>query len=398
MRVAVVGGGIIGVAVARTLAQDYGATVTLYEKEDVLGHHQTGHNSGVVHAGLYYEPGSLKARLCRQGSIMMAEFAEDRGIPFERCGKVVVGTTAAELPALEAIFAKAVANGVPGVRLVDRARLADIEPSARGVAAIHSPNSAITDYVRVTLALADDVRAAGGDIRLATAVTAITAVQSEVLVTSNDSVESQAFDLAITCAGLQSDRLADRSGDGGDPRIVPFTGSYFLLRPEKRELVNGLIYPVPNPQYPFLGIHLTRRIDGEVMVGPNAFLAGGRESYRCGGFVGRDVASALTYPGMWRFAAANLSAGFRELRAALDKNAFIREAQKYVPEITGADVIPGFRGVRAQAMFRNGALADDFVISGRGRIVAVRNAPSPGATSSLAIAEYLAERAVARLV
>lgn len=388
VRAAVVGGGIVGVAVARELLlSDRAAEVVLFEKEDRLAAHQTGRNSGVVHAGLYYEPGGLKAALCRRGAGQLRELAARRGVPFEECGKVVVARDGSELARLRTIFERATANGVPGVRMIDGAELARIEPHARGIAALHSPTTAITDYAAVTRALAQDFTEAGGELRLGARVTAIDDGGTRVSVLAGGRAEL--FELVVNCAGLQSDRLAKASGDNPNPRIVPFFGAYLLLRPERRSLVNGLIYPVPDPRYPFLGVHLTKRIDGEIMVGPNAFLSGGREAYNGLELVPRDLAAVAGFGGFWRFAAGNIPAAFREGRTVLSRKAFIEAARDYVPELALADVVPGSRGIRAQAMNADGSLVDDFVITGSNRVVHVRNAPSPGATSSMAIAEHI---------
>ncbi|ETT27808.1 L-2-hydroxyglutarate oxidase [Rhodococcus aetherivorans] len=393
LRAAVVGGGIIGAATARKLAM-HGADVTLFEKEPRLAAHQTGHNSGVVHAGLYYPPGSLKARLCRRGVQLLAEFTAARGLPYEECGKLVVALDDSELDRLDAIHDRAVANGVPGIRRIGPDEITDIEPHARGIAALHSPHTAIVDYVAVTTALADDVTAAGGTVRLATPVTAIRSLGDEVLVGTDTGTDG--FDLVITCAGLQSDRLAHGAGDLATPAIVPFLGDYHLLRPEAAGRVRGLIYPVPDPRYPFLGVHLTKRIDGAIMVGPNAFLAPGREAYRRRSGSLRDLRDALVFPGFRHFAVHNVPAATRELRTAVSIRRFVAEAAKYVPGLTVADVLPGPRGIRAQAMEADGSLVDDFVITGHGRVVHLRNAPSPGATSSMAIAEHLVGAALER--
>ncbi|WP_125610486.1 L-2-hydroxyglutarate oxidase [Specibacter cremeus] len=396
VRAVVVGGGIIGTAVARELLHSGTATeVTLFEKEAALSTHQTGHNSGVVHAGLYYEPGGLKATLCRRGVGLLRELAARRNVPFDECGKVVVARDEAERGRLHAIHARAVANGVPGVRLIDRDELAVLEPHARGIAALHSPTTAIIDYPAATRALAADFTEAGGTVRLGTPVRSLTDDGGRVTVELGTAPE--VFDLAVNCTGLQSDRLAARSGDGRSPRIVPFFGAYFLLRPERRAMVNGLIYPVPDPRYPFLGVHLTRRIDGEVMVGPNAFLAAGREAYGPWRASARDLADVAGFGGFWRFAAGNVPAAFREGRTVASKRAFVAAARAYVPELRVADVVPGGRGIRAQAMNDDGSLVDDFVITGSRRLLHVRNAPSPGATSSMAIAEHIVRQAAERL-
>lgn len=388
VRAAVVGGGIVGVAVARELlVSGTAAEVTLYEKEPQLASHQTGRNSGVVHAGLYYEPGGLKAALCRRGVGLLQELTARRHVPYDECGKVVVARDETELARLRVIFDRALANGVPGVRMIDAAELARIEPHARGIAALYSPTTAITDYAAVTRALAEDVTEAGGRVLLGQEVTGMHDDGTRVSVVSGSGAAT--FDLVVNCAGLQSDRLAKASGDSANPRIVPFFGAYFLLRPERRSLVNGLIYPVPDPRYPFLGVHLTKRIDGEIMVGPNAFLAGGREAYNALALVPRDLAAVAGFGGFWRFAAGNIPAAIREGRTVLSRKVFIEAARAYVPELGVADVVPGRRGIRAQAMNPDGSLVDDFVITGSKRILQVRNAPSPGATSSMAIAEHI---------
>ncbi|MEW1823645.1 L-2-hydroxyglutarate oxidase [Arthrobacter sp. NPDC080031] len=395
VRAAVVGGGIIGVAVARQLTRSLGnAEVTVFEKENQLAGHQTGHNSGVVHAGLYYKPRSLKARLCRRGVDLLRQFAAEKNLGYEECGKVVVAHHARELDRLKAIHARAIANGVPDVRMVSADELTMIEPHARGLAALHSPRTAIVDYRAITIALAQDVRAASGNILLGLGVTGVEDHGREVRLRSSRGTE--AFDVVITCAGLQSDRLAHGAGDPADPRIVPFFGDYFLLRPEKRSLVKGLIYPVPDPRYPFLGVHLTKRIDGAILVGPNAFLAGGREAYRRAQLSPADLRAVLGFPGFWRFAAGNLPAAAREARTVINTRAFVKEAQKYVPDILPGDVTRGPRGIRAQAMTSDGSLVDDFVITGTSRVLHVRNAPSPGATSSMAIAEHIVAEAMGR--
>ncbi|AWK75345.1 hydroxyglutarate oxidase [Rhodococcus oxybenzonivorans] len=395
VRAAVVGGGIIGLAVARELLHRIdGLELTLFEKETRVAAHQTGHNSGVVHAGLYYTPGSLKARLCLRGVTLLRQYAQEKGVRYEECGKVVIAHDSSEIARMNAIFERAVSNGVPDVRLLDGGAIRDIEPHARGVAAIHSPRTAIIDYVAVAEALAGDVGAAGGRVRLGTEVVGLESRAREAVVTTSRGTES--FDLVVTCAGLHSDRVAVLSGESRSPRVVPFSGDYFLLQPERSSLVKGLIYPVPDPRYPFLGVHLTKRIDGRIMLGPNAFLALGREAYTRRDWSVRDTASAIGFPGFWRFARGNVAAAVREARTVLSAEAFVREAQKYVPDVCRADVTRGPRGIRAQAMNADGSLEDDFVITGAHRVIHVRNAPSPGATSSLAIAEYVVDEALAR--
>lgn len=395
VRAAVIGGGIIGLAVARELLHRMdGVEVTLFEKESRVAAHQTGHNSGVVHAGLYYPPGSLKARLCRRGVTLLQQYAENKGVAYEECGKVVVAHDSSEVARMDAIFDRAVANGVPGIRKVPGEEIPEIEPHARGVAAVHSPHTAIIDYVAVAEALAADIAAAGGRVLLGREVVGLDNRTAETVVTTRQG--SEAFDLVVTCAGLQSDRVALMSGEPRSPRVVPFFGDYFLLEPERSSLVKGLIYPVPDPRYPFLGVHLTKRIDGRIMLGPNAFLAFGREAYDRRGWSASDVMSAVGFPGFWRFAVHNTAAAVREARTVFSTGQFVKEAQKYVPDVRRSDVTRGPRGIRAQAMNADGSLEDDFVITGAGRVVHVRNAPSPGATSSLAIAEHVVTEVIAR--
>ncbi len=383
-----VGGGIIGTAVARRLTEVLpDASVTVLEKEHELAAHQTGHNSGVVHAGLYYEPGSLKARLCRRGMTLLKEFCAERGLPYDECGKVLVALDDVERGRLDAIEDRARRNGVPDVRRLTADELREVEPHVRGVAGLHSPSTAITDFAAVTRALAADAVAAGASVRYGIRVTGLTTSAGEVVVTGNDFGE--AFEHVVVCAGLQADRLAVLAGDDPDPRIVPFRGEYHLLRAERRELVRGLVYPVPDPRYPFLGVHLTKRVDGEVLVGPNAVLALAREGYRRRDVSAADLRDVLAWPGFRRFARQHWRTGVRELDGSMRKRAFVAAARRYVPELRAADVVPGPSGVRAQALALDGSLVDDFRLSRTGRVTSLRNAPSPAATSSLAIAEHL---------
>ncbi|MDP5226948.1 MULTISPECIES: L-2-hydroxyglutarate oxidase [Arthrobacter] len=393
-RIAVVGGGIIGAAVARELTRRLpDALITLFEKEEGVAAHQTGHNSGVVHAGLYYAPGGLKARLCRRGVGLLEDFAAEHGVPYERCGKVVVALDAEERGRLEAIFNRATRNGVPGVRLIDGAELREIEPEARGIAAIHSPGTAIIDYVAVTRALVEDARQAGADVRLGTEVLGLDALPDGG-VRLRSSTGEERFDHVVACAGLQSDRLARRSGADEDPSIVPFFGQYLVLEPRFGDVTRGLVYPVPDPKYPFLGVHLTKRVDGAMTVGPNAFLSFSREIYRGLGIDVRDSLDVAADPGFWRFAGRNLAGARRELAGVLSAKRFIRAAARYVPAIEGAAYERLPRGIRAQALSRDGRLVDDFVIQHLGPVMHLRNAPSPGATSSLAIAEHIVSELV----
>jgi len=394
--VIVVGGGILGVATARALRCERGVEdVVLLEKEAALGRHQSGHNSGVVHAGIYYTAGSLKARLCRAGGERMRAFCAARGLPYEECGKVVVARRGDELDALSRLQERASANGVPGLAWLDEACLHELEPQVRGVAALHSPQTAITDFGAVVQALASELAAAGGEVRLR-------ARAAQVRTRAGGGVEARlddgtlvSGDAAVVCAGLQSDRLARASGASASPRIVPFRGEYWKLRPEHSDLVRGLIYPVPDPALPFLGVHLTRKIGGEVWIGPNAVLALALEGYRWGTVRPREVAESLGWPGTWRMMARHWRAGVAELSRSLSRRAFIRDAQSYVPALRSADVVRAPAGVRAQALDRDGTLVDDFRLDVSGRVVWVRNAPSPAATSSLAIADELCDRALA---
>jgi L-2-hydroxyglutarate oxidase len=390
---AVVGAGIIGAAVARELTLRFpGSAVTVFEKEAEVAAHQTGHNSGVVHAGLYYEPGGLKARLCRRGVTLLQEFSAEHDLPYEECGKIIVALNEVEEQRLQDIYARATANGVPGVKLLDSAGIREVEPNAVGRAALHSPHTAIIDYSKVTQALIDEVLAAGGTLCLNTEVHKVTDTTSGVTVHTD--LGQQSFDLAVICSGLQSDRLSRASGGSDNPSIVPFFGQYFVLEPDYRLHVKGLIYPVPDPKYPFLGVHLTKRIDGEMMVGPNAFLSFSREIYRGLGISPKDTAEIIANTGFWKFAARNLPTAAREIQSVVSKKRFLREAQKYVPSLAEANATRATRGIRAQALTKNGALVDDFVIQHQGHVTHIRNAPSPGATSSLAIAEHIVQAAI----
>ncbi|MGY2082259.1 L-2-hydroxyglutarate oxidase [Blastococcus sp. SYSU DS0539] len=399
-RFAVVGGGIIGTAVARRILElRPDAQVTLLEKEERLAAHQTGRNSGVVHAGLYYEPGSLKALLCRRGVGLLKEFCAEKGLGYQEVGKVLVALDAAEQHRLDAIADRARANGVPGIRIIDRAELQELEPHVTGIAGLHSPTTAIVDYAGITRALAADAEARGATVRTGFTVTGLQHTSggpSEEVVVRGGSGEEIVVDQVVLCAGLQVDRLAALAGDVDAPRIVPFRGEYFALVPEKRSLVNGLVYPVPDPRYPFLGVHLTPRFDGEVLVGPNAVLALAREGYRRRDVSPRELAEIVRYAGFRRFAAQHWRTGLAEMRGSLSKRTFTAAAQRYVPELTAADLVPVAAGIRAQALEADGSLVDDFRITQNGAVVAVRNAPSPAATSSLAIAEHITDALLGR--
>lgn len=391
MRIVVVGAGILGLAVARELGLRHpAAQVTVLEKEDAVATHQTGRNSGVVHAGLYYAPGSLKATLCRRGVALLRAFADEHGLAWDACGKVVVATEEDELERLRAIEERSRANGVP-VEMVGPERLRELEPHCTGVAALHSPTTAIVDYAEIARALAGEVEARGGTVRLGVAVTRVDETAGGVRLRTAAGEEVEA-DHVCVCAGLWSDRLARDSGEAPTPRIVPFRGEYFRLRPERRSLVRGLIYPVPDPALPFLGVHLTKRIDGEILVGPNAVLALAREGYDWGTVHPRELADMLRWRGSWRLFATYWRTGIDELVQSASRRRFVDAARRYVPELRTADVVRAHAGVRAQAVDPDGSLVDDFRIGASAHTTWVRNAPSPGATASLAIAEHLVER------
>ena len=389
--VGVVGGGIIGLAVAREIGlRRPGTEVTVLEKENCLAVHQTGHNSGVVHAGIYYQPGGLKAELCTRGRLLLHDYCSGHGLPYEECGKLVVAVDPSEVDRFAALEARARQNGVPGLRRVEGSDITDIEPHAAGLVALHSPVTAITDYVAIAEAFGEDVEGSGGRVLLATTVTGVRRAVGGIRVHTDRG--SHLFDRLVVCAGLQSDRVS-RLADGVDgPRIVPFRGEYMTVNEPKRDMVRGMIYPVPDPRYPFLGVHFTRRVSGEVEVGPNAVLALDREGYRRSDARWSDVRSLASWPGTWRLARRHWRTGVTELRGSLSVRAYMRAASRYVPEIGAADVRRAGIGIRAQAVDRDGSLVDDFRIGHEDGITTVRNAPSPGATSSLAIAAYVVDR------
>lgn len=395
--VAIIGGGIVGLATAlKLLEQRPDLRVALIEKEPELAAHQTGHNSGVVHAGLYYTPGSLKAKLCHEGKVELEAYCEAKGIAVERCGKLVVALDESELPRFNALKERAMANSVPGLEEVGPERIHEIEPHARGIRALWSPGTGITDYTQIAQAYAADVRAMGATIETSRAATSITERGAELVVgTSKGDLVARKV---IACAGLQADRVSAMTGETGKdvPVIVPFRGDYYTLTPDARTLVKGLIYPVNDPRFPFLGIHLTKRIDGNVLAGPNAVLAFKREGYRRRDLSLRDLGETLTYPGFLRLARTFWRMGAFEMWRDWSKRAFLAECQRYVPELRGDQLVFGPSGVRAQALTRDGALVDDFQLGGSDKVLHVRNAPSPAATSSLAIGRKLSDEAIAR--
>ncbi|NLT07671.1 MAG: L-2-hydroxyglutarate oxidase [Solirubrobacterales bacterium] len=396
---AVVGGGIVGLAVARELlARRPGATLTVLERDDAIGRHQTGHNSGVIHAGIYYAPGSLKARLCVAGARAMYEYCDAEGIRYERAGKLIVARDAGEVARLDELERRGAANGVPGLRRLDRDGLREVEPHCEGVAALHSPQTGVVDFGEVARSLAAGLERDGAAVRTGAGVEAIAAAPGGRLALRHAGGETRPR-FAVFCAGAWSDRLATLAGAPADPRIVPFRGAYLRLRPGRAALVRSLIYPVPDPSLPFLGVHLSRHVDGEVSLGPTALLSPARAP---GGGVGArrrlgDLAATAAWPGSWRMARRWWRTGLGELADALDRRRLARAASSYVPGIEAADLEPWFAGIRAQAVGRDGGLVDDFVIHDTERAVHVRNAPSPAATSSLAIAKLIADRVDERL-
>jgi (S)-2-hydroxyglutarate dehydrogenase len=395
--VAIIGAGIVGLATAlRLLERRPDLRLVVLEREGQVAAHQSGHNSGVVHAGLYYTPGSQKALLCREGKGLVERYCEAHGIPIAWPGKLVVALDATELPRLAALKERGLANGVDGLEEVGPERLREIEPHVQGVRALWSPRTGITDFTLVTRAFADDVRTRGGAIELSRPVTAIER-RPDALVLSTPRGPVQATSV-IACAGLWADRVAALTGDRtkDSPGIVPFRGDYYTLGPEAAQLVNGLVYPVPDPRFPFLGVHLTRRIDGQVWAGPNAVLAFRRTGYRRRDISLGDLAEALANPGFRSLAHRFWRTGAAEMWRDWSKGAFVREVQRFLPELRGNQVTFGPSGVRAQALGRDGTLVDDFDLAGGDRILHVRNAPSPAATSSLAIGERLAAEAIDR--
>lgn len=386
----VIGGGIVGLATAYRYSERFpDATVTVLEKESAVAQHQTGHNSGVLHSGIYYKPGSLKAINCREGKKAMEAFCVQEGIPFDLCGKVIVAVDDSDLPALEKIHERGKANGVLCER-IGVERLAELEPHAKGVAALHVPEAGIVDYGAVCIRLAEKVGEAGGRVATGARVTAIRQTGTEVVVTTT--AGEFTADRAVNCAGLQSDRVAKLSGDNPSAKIVPFRGEYFKLHDSAKHLCRNLIYPTPDPAFPFLGVHFTRMIDGAVECGPNAVLAWAREGYGKTTLNAGDLAESLSYGGFLKMAAKHWRMGAGEMWRSVSKRAFVRALQRLIPEITADDLEPAPAGVRAQAVTPDGAMVDDFLIDTKDRVVNVLNAPSPAATASLNIGAHVVER------
>jgi (S)-2-hydroxyglutarate dehydrogenase len=385
----VIGGGIVGLSVAWTiLERKPHARIAVLEKEDGWARHQTGRNSGVIHSGIYYKPGSLKAKLCREGNRRMVEFCQEYGIRYEACGKVIVATKPSEIPLLERLFERGVENGLAVTRL-SASQVLEREPHVRCLAGIHVPSTGIVDYGSVSRKLAELVASRGGDLHLGTQVIGFQADgQKLILETSKASLSARRV---INCAGLHSDRLANLAGVDPGARIVPFRGEYFELKPERRQLVTNLIYPVPDPQLPFLGVHFTRMIDGSVHAGPNAVLSLKREGYTRTSFNVRDFMDTITYVGFWRLAARYARSGLEEMHRSISKKAFVRSLRQLIPEIAEQDLVPGESGVRAQALRPDGSLVDDFLIINSPSAIHVCNAPSPAATASLEIGRVIAD-------
>lgn len=394
--VAVVGAGILGLATAReVLTRRPDARVVVLDKEPAVAAHQTGHNSGVLHAGLYYEPGSLKARLCVDGKARLERYAEEHGIPVDRCGKLVVAIDPSERPRFEALRERAEANRVPGLEVLGPAGMRDLEPHAVGIEALWSPGTAIIDFRAVCDALAADVAALGGEVRLGCSVVGARLLRDETVLEVSVGEPVRA-DVVVACAGLQSDELARLLGDESPERIVPFRGDYYTLVPEARHLVRGLIYPVPDPRFPFLGVHLTKRVDGNVLAGPNAVLAFAREGYRRTDLDVRHLAGVLGDRAFRVLARRYWRMGAAEMWRDVSKRAFLKELRRYVPALAADHLTFGPSGVRAQALDGDGSLVDDFRLGGTDRVLTVRNAPSPAATASLAIASHLVDELARR--
>ena len=386
--VGVVGAGILGLAVARELTIRFpGIDVTVFEKEDHVAAHQSGHNSGVVHAGVYYQPGSLKATLCRRGAAMTREFCQQRDVRFRELGKLIVAASEQELAGLAEIESRATRNEVPGIRRLASKEIADVEPCIQGAAALHSPHTAVADYVGMCEALAADIAEAGGKVLLGSTVTAVQETASGVRVQCGPAATD--VDYLIVCAGLQSDHFAATLGRPGDLRIIPFRGEYYELAATARDRVRGMVYPVPDPRYPFLGVHLTRHIDDTVHVGPNAVLALALEGYRWADISAADLLAIARWPGTWQLARQHWRSGASEISRSLSKRRYLTSVRAYLPDLELADMVRAKSGVRAQAVRRDGSLEDDFVLQADGRVMLVRNAPSPAATASLAIAEHV---------
>jgi (S)-2-hydroxyglutarate dehydrogenase len=388
----IIGGGVVGLGVALEITRRFPRLrLLVLEKEDRVARHQSGHNSGVIHSGIYYKPGSMKARLCVAGAAAMVEFCREHGIAHNVCGKVIVATRADELPRLEELRQRGEANGLSGLRLIGPEELREIEPHASGLRALVVPSTGVTDYAEVCKKYAELIAAGGGTVLTSAAVTNMRRLTNEIVVeTSRGAFTTDAL---INCAGLFADRISRTAGDHPGVMIVPFRGEYYDLVPERAGLVRALIYPVPDPRFPFLGVHFTRRITGKVDAGPNAVLALAREGYRHRDISVRDIASSLAFPGFWRMARQHWRSGLDEWQRSLSKAAFVRALQRLLPEVVENDLVPGGSGVRAQALKRDGSFVDDFLFVPSGKVLHVLNVPSPAATASLAIGKAIVDTA-----
>jgi L-2-hydroxyglutarate oxidase LhgO len=391
MKVAIIGGGIVGMATGYRLLQRFPAIkLLLLEKEKGPAQHQSGNNSGVLHCGLYYAPGSSKARMAVQGIRRMVEFCASHDVPYEICGKVVVATREDEIPRLHELMKRGAANGLEGLEWLGPERIRELEPHAAGIAGIRVPQEGIVDYPAVTQAMCAEIRSRGGEIHLSSEVTRLAAGKAWRVETTGGDYEA---DFVINCAGLQCDRVSRMAGNRDKAKIVPFRGEYYKIKPERQYLVRNLIYPVPDPKFPFLGVHFTRLIHGGVEAGPNAVLALAREGYRKTDISLRDAIESVTYRGFWRFCLRYPEMCWKEFQQSLSKTLFCHSLQRLVPEVTASDLSPGGAGVRAQALSPNGELLQDFYFVGQPNALHVLNAPSPGATSSLAIADEVIDMA-----
>lgn len=390
--VVIIGGGIVGLAVGREITRRFPQLgLAVLEKEARVGAHQSGHNSGVIHSGVYYKPGSMKARTCVPGAAAMVEFCREHGVKYDICGKVIVATSVEEVARLRDLLERGRANGVEGLRMLRPEELREIEPHATGVAALHVPTTGVTDYAKVCEKYAELIAAQGGTVKTSTKVVGLRADENETILESSGGAISAG--VVINCAGLFSDRISRMAGERPEVQIVPFRGEYYDLVPERAGLVRALIYPVPDPRFPFLGVHFTRRIHGGVDAGPNAIFAFKREGYRARDFSLRDTAESLMFPGFWRVAAKHWRMGKDEARRSVNKASFVSGLQRLVPEVRAEDLVPGGSGVRAQAIHRSGALVDDFQFSQSKRMLHLYNVPSPAATASIAIGKTVVEMA-----
>jgi len=389
--IAIIGGGIVGLATAMVLTQRHPRyRVVVIEKENRVAAHQTGHNSGVIHSGIYYRPGSLKAKLCVEGAARLVHFAQEHGIPHELCGKIIVATEEGELPGLQTLWERGVANGVPGLEFIGADQVKELEPHAQALRGIHSPRTGIIDFAAVAQAMAHEFMRNGGELLTGARVTGIKRAGALHLTTSQGDLLTAHV---INCGGLHADTIARIMGTEPGVNIVPFRGEYYMIRPERRNLVRNLIYPVPDPRFPFLGVHFTRTVQGDLEAGPNAVLAFAREGYRRIHFNARNILSMLTHKGFWAMSRRHWKMGMGEFYRSLSKPAFARSLQKLVPAIRAQDLLPGPTGVRAQCVDQSGALLDDFKIVESPNAIHVLNVPSPAATASLAIAPYIVELA-----